>query len=110
MTDLDRLVAYIRRTLTDLNVPPTDSAYEYAFLPLCIIDAVFSIGVRYESTERTVTDFCSRYRWQRDGRGRAEEHPISDFLGILQHYEIAGRTWQTMFSETVREPRQDQAF
>ena len=99
MTDLDRLVAYIRRTLTDLNVPPTDSAYEYAFLPLCIIDAVFSIGVRYESTERTVTDFCSRYRWQRDGRGRAEEHPISDFLGILQHYE---NRWEDMANDVFR--------
>ncbi len=26
MTDVERLVAYIRRTLTDLNAPPSDAA------------------------------------------------------------------------------------
>ena len=52
MSDIDKLVAYIRRTLTDLNAAPTDAAYEYASVPLCVIDAVFSVGVRHESTER----------------------------------------------------------
>jgi hypothetical protein len=99
MSDVDRLVAYIRRTLTDLNGPPTDAAYEYASLPLCVIDAVFSIGVRYESTERTVTEFCGRYRWQRDGRGRTAEHPISDFLVIVQPYE---NRWEDMADRIFR--------
>ncbi|MGB0011830.1 MAG: hypothetical protein WBQ03_09500 [Candidatus Sulfotelmatobacter sp.] len=99
MTDVDRLVAYIRRTLTDLNASPTNAAHEYASLPLCVIDAVFSIGVRYESTERTVTNFCSRYLWQRDGRGRAEEHPISDFLRILQPYD---NRWEDMANHVFR--------
>jgi hypothetical protein len=48
---------------------------------------VFSIGVRYESTERTVTEFCARYHWQRDGRGREKEHTTSEFLKLLQPYE-----------------------
>lgn len=99
MNDLDRLVAYIRRTLTDLNSPSTDAAYEYASLPLCVIDAVFSIGVRYESTERTVTEFCARYRWPRDGRGREKEHTISDFLGLLQSYE---NRWEEMANDVFR--------
>ena len=99
MSDVDRLVAYIRRTLTDLNAPPTDAAYEYASVPLCGIDAVFSIGVRYESTERTVTDFCSRYGWQRDGRGRTKEHTISDFLRILEPYE---NRWEEMANKVFR--------
>jgi hypothetical protein len=80
MADIDKLVAYIRKTLTGLNSPPSDAAYEYASVPLCVIDAVFSIGVRYESTERTVTEFCARYHWQRDGRGRVKERTISEFL------------------------------
>jgi hypothetical protein len=84
---LKRLVTYIRRTPTDLNAPPSDAGYEYASAPLCVIDAVFSIGVRYESTERTVTGFCKRRGWQRDGRGNTTEHKISDFLRILQPYE-----------------------
>jgi hypothetical protein len=99
MTDLDRLVAHIRRTLNDLHAPPSDAAYEYASLPLCVVDAVFSIGVRYESTERTVTDFCTRYHWKRDGRGREKEHPITDFLQILQPYE---NLWEDMADTAFR--------
>lgn len=102
MTDVERLVAYIRRTLTDLNAPPSDAAYEYASCPLCIIDAVFSIGVRYESTERTVTDFCARYSWEKEGRGRAKEHTTSDFLRILEPFE---NRWEQM-AETVFRNRQ----
>src|ERR1700730_1196773 len=79
MSEIDKLVAYIRSRLTDLNAAPTDAAYEYASVPLCVIDAVFSIGVRYESTERTVTEFCERYHWQRDGRGRTKEYTVSEF-------------------------------
>ena len=99
MSDIDTLAAYIRRTLTDLDAPPTDAAYEYASVPLCGIDAVFSIGVRYESTERTVTDFCRRYGWQRDGRGTTTERTISDFLRILQPYE---NRWEQMADSVFR--------
>jgi hypothetical protein len=94
--NINKLVAHIRRTLHDLSTPLSDAAYEYASLPLCAIDAVFSIGVRYESTERTVNDFCARYHWQRDGRGRAGEHTISDFLQILQPYE---NRWEDMAND-----------
>jgi hypothetical protein len=93
----NRLVSHIRRTLDDLSTPMSDAAYEYASLPLCVIDAVFSIGVRYESTERTVSDFCARYRWQRDGRERTGgDHAISDFLQILQSYE---NRWEALACE-----------
>jgi len=99
MTDIDKLVAHIRSRLTDLNAPPTDAAYEYASVPLCVIDAVFSIGVRYESTERTVTEFCARYHWQRDGRGRGEERTIGEFLNILRQYE---NHWEEMADHVFR--------
>jgi hypothetical protein len=97
MTDnVNKLVAHIRRTLDDLSTPPSDATCEYASLPLCVIDAVFSIGVRYESTERTVTDFCARYNWKRDGRGRAVERTVSDFIQILEPYE---NHWEDMAND-----------
>jgi hypothetical protein len=99
MTDADRLVAHIRRTLTDLNSPPSDPAYEYSSVPLCVIDAVFSIGVRYESTERTVTEFCDRFGWQRDGRGREKEHSITEFVRIMRPYE---NRWEDMACDVFR--------
>lgn len=33
----------------------------YSCLPLCALDALFSIGVRYSSTSRTVGDFCREF-------------------------------------------------
>jgi hypothetical protein len=99
--NIDKVIAHIRCTLDDLSTPPSDAAYEYASLPLCVIDAVFSIGVRYESTERTVNDFCARYHWQKDGRGRAGgERTISDFLQRLQPYE---NRWEDMANDLLRE-------
>lgn len=95
--NVSELAAHIRRTLDDLHTSLADAAYEYASLPLCVIDAVFSIGVRYESTERTVRDFCVRHHWQKDGRAReSEEHTISEFLQILQPYE---NRWDEMARE-----------
>jgi hypothetical protein len=99
MTEIDRLVNHIRRTLSDLNSPPSGAAYEYASLLLCVMDAVFSIGVRYESTERTVADFCARYGWQRDGRDKTKEHTTSEFLRILEPY---GNRWEEMANTVFR--------
>ena len=39
--------------------------FYYISLPLCIIDAVYSIGVRYESTHNTVIRFCEYYNLER---------------------------------------------
>ena len=63
-------VAHIRRTLDDLITPLSDAAYQYAALPLCVVAAAFSIGVGYESTGRTVSDFCARYHCQQQLRFR----------------------------------------
>jgi len=90
--DLDKLVTYIRQTLSDLGTPLTDAADEYASLPQCVIDAVFSIGARYESTENAVTHFCDRFGWKRDGRG-SQEHTISEFVQVMLPYR---NRWENM--------------
>jgi hypothetical protein len=38
---------------------PLPEEYDYNNLPLCAIDSIFSIGVRYESVKNTVNNFCS---------------------------------------------------
>ena len=37
--------------LFDLNTLTLSESYYYASLPLCVIDAVFSIGVKYTGTQ-----------------------------------------------------------
>ena len=59
------------------------ASYYYASLPLCIIDAVFSIGVRYTSTKNTVFKYCQYYGLQEyDYKNRRENsrHTVSQFI------------------------------
>jgi hypothetical protein len=36
--------------------------YNYGHLPLCVIDSIFSIGVRYEGVQNTIRRFCNYYK------------------------------------------------
>jgi hypothetical protein len=63
-----------------------------------VIDAVYSIGARYESTYRTVCDFCSKYEWEKD-RAKAKERTVREFLELLNPYESR---WQDMAVEVFR--------
>lgn len=99
MTDVDRLVHYIRQKLRDLNHGLSTVEYHYSSIPLCVIDAVFSIGVRYESTERTVQEFCQTYGWPMARRNDGTEKTISDLLAILQKYE---NRWEEMANIVFR--------
>jgi hypothetical protein len=55
-----KLAEYCERTL-DLAGAGLGEEYFYQSLPLCVIDAVFSIGVRYESTRAVVIRYCDYY-------------------------------------------------
>jgi hypothetical protein len=95
----EALVAHIRRNLGDLNIPMPGGEYEYSALPLCVTDAVFSLGVRYESTERTVRELCERYGWEMSRKAASIELTISDFLRILEPYE---NRWEEMARDVFR--------
>lgn len=60
---LPRLIAKAR---TELDLPHVklSGGYYYQSLPLAVIDAVFSIGVRYESVVNAVHCFASRAGWR----------------------------------------------
>nr|WP_281722043.1 hypothetical protein [Nitrosomonas nitrosa] len=72
--------------------------YRYASLPICVIDAVYSIGVTYTSTKATVARFCERHDWPRlaatrDDRG-AGSHGLNELLHLyvgLEPEEAADR-------------------
>ncbi len=56
-TLVERIAAYCDVHLDLAQIPGLDN-YGYAHLPLCVIDAVYSIGARYSSTRQTVERFC----------------------------------------------------
>lgn len=62
MTDADvqTLAEYCRENLNLADIRENPN-YGYQSLPLCIIDAIFSMGVRYSSTRNTVRRFIERF-------------------------------------------------
>lgn len=81
-------VVKLADNIVAVGLMPADAAqeYRYASLPLCVIDAVFSIGVRYISTQATVARFCEKTSWpkfaaSRESRG-AGSHGLSDLLSL----------------------------
>jgi hypothetical protein len=90
--DIERLIDHCREVL-DLEDDAAASEYGYCSVPLCIIDAVYSINARYSSVQHTVARYCSFYglpQWIKE-----EPHPppperqerVSDFV---QKIEAAG--------------------
>ncbi len=64
--DSDALVvaAYAEKMLR-LDEAKLGEEYYYKSLPLCVIDAVFSIGVRYKGTQNVVDRYCKYTNQQR---------------------------------------------
>ncbi len=56
-TDIKSITKFCKTNLDLFMISPAEE-YGYHNLPLCIIDAIFSIGVNYASTENTVKRFC----------------------------------------------------
>jgi hypothetical protein len=62
--DIEMAAAYADRVLP-LATARLGDEYFYQSLPLCVIDAVFSIGVRYGGVQRVVARYCERAGLQR---------------------------------------------
>ncbi len=82
-TEIQQLIDLCKRNL-DLANAKLGEEYYYASLPLCVIDAVFSVGVTYESTRRVVMRFCDEVNRQkkRDDSSSTLELSITDFIGM----------------------------
>lgn len=64
MNEIEMLVNYCNENL-ELNNLKLSDEYHYQSLSLCVIDAVFSIGVKYTSTRQTVIKYCDYYSLKR---------------------------------------------
>ena len=91
--DLAALVKYSKENL-DLSAVESAEEYGYASLPLCVIDAVFSIGARYASTENTVARFCKFFRVPQINEAartnRDLQLSISELISYYAEYSIEG--------------------
>jgi len=59
--DIPAVVAACRAVLASSGPIEVADEYGYASLPLCVIDSVFSIGVRYESVRNVIDRYCRQF-------------------------------------------------
>lgn len=90
-SEVESLAEFCR---TNLNIDHAELGDEYGYpsVPLCVIDAVFSIGVNYTAVRNTVSRFCKFF----DILQTSETYPpdvsaqlsVSQFLKINNEYGI----------------------
>jgi hypothetical protein len=92
MSEVDRLVEHIKKTLRNLDAPLPDDEW-YSSLALCAIDAVYSIGVRYEAVQGSIRTFCRWAHWEKDLKRAPREYTMSEFVTLLDSFN---RDWEKM--------------
>lgn len=79
---------------TGLKLPTLADEYRYASLPLCVVDAVFSIGVRYTSTQKVVANLCDYTGWSRFATSRdtreSGDRGIADLIITFDNVGVEG--------------------
>ncbi len=99
-TESERVLHACREVLARAVGVELGDEYFYASLPLCVIDAVYSIGVRYTSVQNVVARTCVRFglprlcRTREQPPARAQQETISGFLTRLR-----GHTPEQLASE-----------
>ena len=97
MLSINQIPAFVSycKTKLDLSTLTPSEEYGYHNLPLCIIDAVFSIGVTYQSTENTVKRICEHFGVTR--LREKELAPQSEQLSVFAFIQFhQGFTFQEM--------------
>lgn len=84
------VLAQVCDNLFDLTKARLSDAYYYSELPLCVIDAVFSIGVTYTSTQNTVLRYCDIFNLSPYNYRRATITPIHTISDFISNMEAAG--------------------
>lgn len=72
----------------ELEVPELGKEFRYASLPLCVIDAVFSIRTSYKAVTNVVDRFCEHTGWKPFASSRENRGPgdcgIQDMISIFE--------------------------
>jgi len=102
-------LAQFCRTYLNMDEDTLDAEGYYRSLPFSVIDTVFSIGARYESTELTVKRFCTHFGLKRLSDVRYPEPSTqlstSQLLNYYDRYGIermAGEVFQNRQRTSTR--------
>lgn len=102
---LDKLLERLKATL-DLSTSPVSEEYAYQSLPLCVLDTIFSINAKYESTRKVVIRYCDHYRLQRVRQDPDTLPPIEDQESLSAFIEKITALGVEEFAKTILANRQ----
>jgi len=103
--NIDLIVAHADKVLT-LDSACLGSEYYYKSLPLCIVDAVYSIGVRYEGVKNVVDRYCACFDLQRTRTTKSLFSPVHEQESIAAFCENAERIGPANMAVEVYRNRQ----
>ncbi len=81
-------------------------AYFYLSLPLCVIDAVYSIGVKYKGVQNVVKRYCTYFGFQEFREPRERVPPTSEQQPVSALIEKMGEMGIERFAREVFQNRQ----
>ena len=100
--NVDDLVNYSKANLS-LGGAKLSDEYYYDSLPLCLIDAIFSIGVRYSSTFKTVNNYSVSKGINKISNPlgmKSDSYKIDDLINDIKHLGDFGAS--TLFKNRQR--------
>lgn len=82
-------IAAIRKNIPGLQAATLGPEYSYHSLPLCVIDAVFSIGVRYRNVQNVVESWCIAQipNWPKYSTMPGARHTLTDLIRVTNGYD-----------------------
>jgi hypothetical protein len=95
-----KLADYCENTL-DFKNASLSVEYYYQSLPLCIIDAVYSIGVKYEGTRNTVMRYCEYYGLPRIRQDKSSVPPADSQESIDNFAQKMKSTGVEYFAKAI---------
>src|ERR1700733_10802556 len=107
-SERDRVIWHINESGMDLTKEAQGPPSYWAGLPLCIIDGVFSIGVRYyPGLEKVVIRWCETQepKWEQTVPFRPTRDigpTMRDFIGIIRRRLESGSSYENLFSNRWR--------
>ena len=90
----------------DLNDNSLSEVYFYQSLSLCVIDAIFSIGVNYKSTLNVIENYCTYFDLKRIRSKKSELPPNSEQESIKEFLEKVTHHGIDKFTEQIFDNRQ----
>lgn len=103
---IQQVTRYCILHLPDINDKILGDEYYYSSLPLCVIDSVFSIGVRYEGVKNTIRKVCDYFEIDSRARRKGTLPKPEDQISVSSFLELLSDQPSDALAEKVYQNRQ----